>query len=40
MGRLRLFGNVMWMREEKITKKMIHTKMEGKLPRKTQYQMD
>ena len=29
-SRLRWFGHVMQMREERIPKKMLHTKMEGK----------
>ena len=33
-SKLRSFGYVMWMGEERIPKKMLHTKMEGKLPRK------
>jgi hypothetical protein len=33
-SKLRWFGYVMRMREEKIPKKMLNTKMEGKLPRR------
>ena len=33
-SRLGWFGHVMQVREERITKKMQHTKMEGKLPRR------
>ena len=32
-SRLRWFGHVMWMREERIHKKMLYIKMEGKEPR-------
>ena len=32
-SRFRWFGHVMWMREERIPKNMLHTKMEGKRPR-------
>ena len=30
MSRLRWLGHVMWMEEERIPKKMLHTKMDGK----------
>ena len=33
-SRLRWFGHLMQMKEERIPKKMLHPKMEGKLPRK------
>ena len=33
MSRLRSFGNVMQMEEERILKTIQHTKMEGKQPR-------
>ena len=34
MSRLRWFGHILQMREERIPKKMLHIKIEGKQPRR------